>query len=81
MNLRFRKLFTRRFEGQIDDAIVWWTKTPYEQRTYPVFPHIDGSPMKTYYSKYRYILYIDFWLFRVSFDWIGKDRRPPNATS
>lgn len=62
-------------------AIVTYGKRGYEQRTYPVFPNIEGSPMKDYISKYQYKLIVNLWVVILYFEWVGKDRKPPNAAS
>ena len=81
VKLHFRRLYQRHQMGVIDNAIVTFGKTPYEQRTYPVFPSFDNSPMKTYINRHSYVLVLDLWIVTAVFKWVGKDRKPPNAAA
>lgn len=86
MSQHFKKIsFVRPFtrvgeEGwPVKPAIITYGRRGYEQKTYPVLPSLDNSPMKTYISKYQYKLIMNLWIVVLYFEWIGKDRKPPNA--
>lgn len=63
------------------NAVVLWVSRGYEQTNYPVFPEIEGSPMKSYISKWQHNLMVDLWFFKFSLRWVGRHKAPPNAAS
>lgn len=88
MSQRFKKVsFVRPFtrvgeEGwPVKPAVVTYGRREYERRMYPVFPDFDKSPMKEYTSKFQHKLILNLWLVVLYFEWVGKEKRPPNAAS
>lgn len=63
---RFLKLYERLEEGWTQNAIIAYSKRPWEQKT---------TPRKTYF-KYKHILLVNLWFIRLRFRWVDKDYAP-----
>jgi|GEM_PF-6736287 len=74
--LRFRSLFKQSVDW-FEPSIISFRRRPYEQKTIPHYSTLDFAERptyKTYVSKYEFVLLIDLWLFRLRFEWVGKER-------
>lgn len=63
----------------VPKAIVTVNKLPFEQHTYQLFPGINGTPERTYISKYQYWIWLDLWFVKLRFGWTGRQRKAPRA--
>lgn len=72
MNQKFRWHFIKPFafmrEGQMLDSVIAYDKRPWTMKVKPT-----ATGHKHYVGQFAYHLYIDLWLVKLSFRWLGKE--------
>lgn len=78
--IEFMRPIQHAHEAMPPRGIVTWFRAPHERkmhRKYFTLDFAENAHEIEYVSKYGYEVFIDLWIIKLRFGWIGRERKAP----